>query len=54
MQRFVCEQNVSHFQKLFTQLFGGGSAELQLIESDDPLGHGFSLATRFADIAIAR
>lgn len=25
-----------------------------LIESDDPLGHGFSLATRFADIAIPR
>ena len=26
------------FQRLFTHLFGGGTAELQLIESDDPLG----------------
>ncbi|MES0033513.1 chromosome segregation protein SMC, partial [Mesorhizobium sp. M0040] len=26
-----------HFQRLFSHLFGGGTAELQLIESDDPL-----------------
>lgn len=26
-----------HFQKLFTRLFGGGSAHLAFIESDDPL-----------------
>ena len=26
-----------HFAKLFTQLFGGGTAELKLTESDDPL-----------------
>src|SRR5690606_24488144 len=27
----------TQFQRLFTHLFGGGTAELQLIESDDPL-----------------
>ncbi|WP_292125956.1 hypothetical protein, partial [Mesorhizobium sp.] len=26
-----------HFQRLFSHLFGGGTAELQLIESEDPL-----------------
>ena len=27
----------THFKRLFTELFGGGEAELRLIESDDPL-----------------
>jgi hypothetical protein len=29
-----------HFQQLFTKLFSGGTAELQLIENDDPLETG--------------
>jgi chromosome segregation protein len=33
----------AHFQSLFKTLFGGGSAELQLIESDDPLEAGLEL-----------
>ena len=33
----------THFQRLFTELFGGGSAELQLIESDDPLEAGLEI-----------
>ena len=32
-----------NFGALFTQLFGGGKAELQLIESDDPLEAGLEL-----------
>ncbi|MDI3470823.1 MAG: Chromosome partition protein smc [Pseudolabrys sp.] len=32
-----------HFQELFTKLFGGGAAELQLIESDDPLEAGLEI-----------
>jgi chromosome segregation protein len=32
-----------HFQRLFTELFGGGSAELQLIEHDDPLEAGLEI-----------
>lgn len=32
-----------HFQHLFTQLFGGGNAELKLIESDDPLEAGLEI-----------
>jgi chromosome segregation protein len=32
-----------HFQRLFNKLFGGGSAELQLIESDDPLEAGLEI-----------
>jgi len=32
-----------HFQRLFTQLFGGGTAELQLIEHDDPLEAGLEI-----------
>ena len=31
------------FSELFTTLFGGGKAELQLIESDDPLAAGLEL-----------
>ncbi|MGN6548816.1 MAG: chromosome segregation protein SMC [Pararhizobium sp.] len=35
-----------HFQRLFTHLFGGGTAELQLIESDDPLDAGLEILAR--------
>ncbi len=35
-----------HFKDLFTSLFGGGSAELQLIESDDPLEAGLEILAR--------
>jgi chromosome segregation protein len=35
-----------HFQELFTNLFGGGSAELQLVESDDPLEAGLEIMAR--------
>ena len=34
------------FQRLFTHLFGGGTAELQLIESDDPLEAGLEVLAR--------
>ncbi|MEE9589960.1 MAG: chromosome segregation protein SMC, partial [Hyphomicrobiaceae bacterium] len=40
------EEVNDHFQKLFTTLFGGGTAELQLIESDDPLESGLELVAR--------
>ncbi|KAI1694931.1 chromosome partition protein Smc [Ditylenchus destructor] len=36
----------SQFQRLFTHLFGGGTAELQLIESDDPLEAGLEILAR--------
>lgn len=32
-----------HFTRLFTQLFGGGTAELKLTESDDPLEAGLEI-----------
>ena len=32
-----------HFGSLFTRLFGGGRAELQLIESEDPLEAGLEI-----------
>ncbi len=32
-----------HFRKLFTDLFGGGEAQLALIESDDPLEAGLEI-----------
>ncbi len=32
-----------HFQRLFTQLFGGGSAELKLTDADDPLDAGLEI-----------
>jgi chromosome segregation protein len=32
-----------HFQRLFTQLFGGGTANLTLTESDDPLEAGLEI-----------
>ncbi|HZP79967.1 MAG TPA: AAA family ATPase [Pseudolabrys sp.] len=35
-----------HFKHLFTELFGGGTAELQLIESDDPLEAGLEIIAR--------
>jgi chromosome segregation protein len=33
----------TQFQRLFTELFGGGTAELQLIENDDPLEAGLEI-----------
>lgn len=36
----------SQFQRLFTHLFGGGTAELQLVESDDPLDAGLEILAR--------
>jgi chromosome segregation protein len=36
----------AHFQQLFTTLFGGGTAELQFIESDDPLEAGLEIIAR--------
>ncbi|MFN4169573.1 MAG: chromosome segregation protein SMC [Pannonibacter phragmitetus] len=35
-----------HFQRLFTHLFGGGTAELQLVDSDDPLDAGLEIVAR--------
>jgi chromosome segregation protein len=35
-----------HFQELFTGLFGGGTAELQLVESDDPLEAGLDILAK--------
>ncbi len=35
-----------HFRALFTALFGGGTAELQLVESDDPLEAGLEIYAR--------
>jgi chromosome segregation protein len=40
------EQVNKHFQHLFTELFGGGTAELQLIESDDPLEAGLEIMAK--------
>jgi len=34
------------FKRLFTHLFGGGTAELQLVESDDPLEAGLEIVAR--------
>ena len=36
----------SYFKELFNTLFGGGTAELQLIESDDPLEAGLEIVAR--------
>ena len=36
----------SHFQHLFTELFGGGTAELQLVENDDPLEAGLEILAK--------
>lgn len=35
-----------HFKQLFKTLFGGGDAELQLVESDDPLDAGLEILAR--------
>ncbi len=35
-----------HFKRLFVTLFGGGEAELQLIESDDPLEAGLEIMAK--------
>jgi chromosome segregation protein len=35
-----------HFKKLFAELFGGGNAELQLIESEDPLEAGLEIVAK--------
>lgn len=44
-ERFVAafEQVSTHFQQLFTKLFGGGKAELRLTESEDPLEAGLEI-----------
>lgn len=36
----------AHFTELFTQLFGGGTAELTFVESDDPLEAGLEIIAR--------
>jgi chromosome segregation protein len=36
----------NHFKRLFAELFGGGTAELQLIESDDPLEAGLDILAK--------
>ncbi|AKR54513.1 chromosome partition protein Smc [Youhaiella tibetensis] len=36
----------AHFQELFTSLFGGGTAELKFVESDDPLEAGLEIIAR--------
>jgi chromosome segregation protein len=33
----------AHFRRLFTQLFGGGAAELKLVDSEDPLEAGLEI-----------
>ncbi|TAK49901.1 MAG: chromosome segregation protein SMC [Xanthobacteraceae bacterium] len=35
-----------HFKRLFTELFGGGDANLHLIESDDPLEAGLEIIAK--------
>ena len=40
------EQVNKHFQQLFNRLFNGGTAELQLIESDDPLEAGLEILAK--------
>lgn len=35
-----------HFKRLFTHLFGGGTAELKLVDSDDPLDAGLEIIAR--------
>jgi chromosome segregation protein len=40
------QQVNAHFQQLFTKLFNGGTAELQLIESDDPLEAGLEILAK--------
>jgi len=40
------DQVNAHFKELFTLLFDGGTAELQLVESDDPLEAGLDILAR--------
>ena len=40
------EEVNGHFQSLFKTLFGGGEAELQLIDGDDPLESGLEILAR--------
>jgi chromosome segregation protein len=40
------EQVSKHFQHLFTELFGGGTAELQLVENEDPLQAGLEIVAK--------
>jgi chromosome segregation protein len=40
------EEVNTHFRELFTLLFGGGTAELQLVESEDPLEAGLDIMAR--------
>jgi len=35
-----------HFERLFTRLFGGGTAELQLVEHEDPLEAGLEIVAK--------
>jgi chromosome segregation protein len=36
----------NHFRRLFTELFGGGTADLQLIEHEDPLEAGLEIIAK--------
>ena len=36
----------NHFKRLFTELFGGGTAELQLVEHEDPLEAGLEIIAK--------
>jgi len=36
----------AHFERLFTRLFGGGTAELQLVEHEDPLEAGLEIVAK--------
>lgn len=40
------EQVNGHFKRMFVELFGGGEAELKLIESDDPLEAGLEIIAK--------
>ena len=47
-ERLLAAFNVvnAQFQRLFSHLFGGGTAELQLVESEDPLDAGLEILAR--------
>ncbi|MGC1541603.1 MAG: AAA family ATPase, partial [Xanthobacteraceae bacterium] len=47
-ERLLASFQIVHenFKKLFTELFGGGNAELQLIESEDPLEAGLEIVAK--------
>ena len=44
--RAAFEAVQGHFTRLFTRLFGGGTAELHLVEADDPLEAGLEIIAR--------